>query len=322
MEIEVRPLSTGEVLDRTFRLYRARFSLFVGIATVAALIDTMGSAVQTFAMRYMTQHMSNKALLGGLFGIQFLIEFFIALVAGAVIFAAIARVVMLLHHRETAGIVGALKLVAPRWLRYVVLAIVHWLLSAWPFIVAFFLVIPVSLLAAGGGAKSPEFIAAMLLWVSLMTLSIPVCIWLFCRYALCISVSVIEDAGILKSIKRSVMLSKGLRWRVFLLVAIVYVLQAMIAGVLNAPVFWITFAVLHSHGQMPIPAVIYQLVVGFGLLALIFPCVAIGLTLIYIDARIRKEGFDIELMMQHTGSESPAVVISPQPGDSAPFAMG
>lgn len=322
MEIEVRPLSTGEVLDRTFRLYRARFGLFAGIATVAALIDTAGSALQTFVMRYLARHLPNKALLGGLFGLQFLFEFFIALVAGAVIFAAIARAVMSLHHRESVSIAGALKLIVPRWFRYVVLAIVQWLLSGWPFIVAFFLVIPVSLLAAGEGPKSPAFIAAILLWVSLITLSIPVCIWLFCRYALCISVSAIEDIGVIQSIKRSVMLSKGLRWRVFLLIAIVYVLQAMIVGVLNAPVFWITFAVLHSHGQLPVLAVIYQLVVGFGVLALIFPCFSIGLTLIYIDARIRKEGYDIEMMMRRTAGESPLAAIAPQPGDAAPFAMG
>ena len=35
---ELRPLSTGEVLDRTFSLFRSRFLLFAGIASLAAVV--------------------------------------------------------------------------------------------------------------------------------------------------------------------------------------------------------------------------------------------------------------------------------------------
>jgi hypothetical protein len=33
---ELRPLSTGEILDRTFFLYRSNFWLYVGLASIAA----------------------------------------------------------------------------------------------------------------------------------------------------------------------------------------------------------------------------------------------------------------------------------------------
>lgn len=38
MSTPLRPLSTGELLDRTFNLYRNNFMLFAGIAVLAALI--------------------------------------------------------------------------------------------------------------------------------------------------------------------------------------------------------------------------------------------------------------------------------------------
>ena len=38
---ELRPLSLGEVLDRTFAIYRSRFWLFAGIAMTAAAVNAV-----------------------------------------------------------------------------------------------------------------------------------------------------------------------------------------------------------------------------------------------------------------------------------------
>jgi hypothetical protein len=53
---QLRPLSTGEVLDRTFSLYRSRFLLFAGIATVASAARMVGSAVQIGVQQTMLRH--------------------------------------------------------------------------------------------------------------------------------------------------------------------------------------------------------------------------------------------------------------------------
>ena len=62
MRIELRPLSAGEVLDRTFQLYRARFGMFVGIATVAAAIQTAGSALQSMGGHWVLAHHRNSQI--------------------------------------------------------------------------------------------------------------------------------------------------------------------------------------------------------------------------------------------------------------------
>jgi hypothetical protein len=41
MSTALRPLSTGEVLDRTFVLYRKHFFLFTGIATVQVAFSSL-----------------------------------------------------------------------------------------------------------------------------------------------------------------------------------------------------------------------------------------------------------------------------------------
>src|SRR5579875_2738488 len=42
---ELRPLSLGEVLDRTFALYRSRFWLFAAIAMIGASVSVVGQGI-------------------------------------------------------------------------------------------------------------------------------------------------------------------------------------------------------------------------------------------------------------------------------------
>lgn len=324
MEIEVRPLSTGEVLDRTFRLYRAQFGLFVGIATIAALIETAGNALQILGVRYAQLLHTNALLVNAAAGVGFLLQMLLVLVAASVVFAAIARAVMELHQGRREGIASAYQAVLPRWFRYVRLAVAWWFLASWPFILVFFLLaIPIGMLSGHVVApKSPAFIGEIILWFVALLLTIPACIWLFCRYSLCMAASTLEDLGAFGSLKRSVALSKGFRWRIFLLLLVVYVLQSILATGLMAPLIGAFFDLQKTHGVLPLWAAIYEIGIGFVMISLITPIYTVGLTLIYIDARIRKEGYDIELMMQRTGGEGTVGGIAPQPGDSAPFAMG
>src|ERR1700756_2149517 len=43
---DLRPLSTGEVLDRTFQLYRSRFALFAGLAMLPAAVSVVMQTVR------------------------------------------------------------------------------------------------------------------------------------------------------------------------------------------------------------------------------------------------------------------------------------
>src|SRR5271165_1918616 len=43
---DLRPLSTGEILDRTFQLYRSRFTLFAGLAMLPAAVSVVTQAIR------------------------------------------------------------------------------------------------------------------------------------------------------------------------------------------------------------------------------------------------------------------------------------
>ena len=72
-QIDLRPLSLGEILDRTFSLYRRHFLLFLGIAAIPHLLTLALNLVQVFVLqagRGSTPTRSSNGLMAfGLFGL-------------------------------------------------------------------------------------------------------------------------------------------------------------------------------------------------------------------------------------------------------------
>lgn len=304
MQIELRPLSTGEMLDRTFQLYRARFGMFVGIATVAAAIRTLGSAVQALGVRFLSSdaHYAVLARVFSSFGV--LITLGIAFLATSVVFAAVTRSVFALYLEQPTGIALAYREVWPHWFRYVRVTLAAGFLSMWPVLpFVAVLAIEIALMSRGSGGFSAGRAAALGFTGFAVFLVAPLCIWLLCRYALSNVACVVEGLPVRRSIQRSVALSKGLRGRVFVLLLLVYLLQLILAFAFSAPIFSL---VVHSGGHVSLGVTLYQLVVGFVVIALVSALYGIGLTVIYLDARTRKEGYDIELMMERVGIDPPA----------------
>ncbi|HEV2276919.1 MAG TPA: hypothetical protein VGS02_02015 [Acidobacteriaceae bacterium] len=300
MNVELRPLSAGEVLDRTFQFFRARLGMFVGIATVGAAVRTAGVTLQTFSLRYLNAHGSAHAVASVLRGSSVLLNIGFSLLAYSLVFAAITAAIMALHLGRPTGIFDAYREIWPRWFRFVLLSIVIGFLAFWPLIIVTGLLAAVFLIP---GISSQATV--MLAWTAafglLLVVALPICVWLLCRYALSCAACVVEDLKVWQSLKRSVSLSKGLRWRIFLLMLLVYVIEMILVGSLMAPTF---IFLARAHGQVSMGVLAYQLAMGFVVTALISPIYGIGLTVIYLDARIRKEGYDIELMMQQAADAS------------------
>ena len=61
-----------------------------------------------------------------------------------------------------------------------------------------------------------------------------------------------------------------------------------------------------QHGQLSVGARVLQQMVAFVTNTFIGPMYATGLTLFYYDQRVRKEGYDIEWMMEAAGLTAPA----------------
>ena len=54
--MELRPLSTGEILDRTFTLYRQNFLLFLGISAIPHVLVLVLNLAARVASHFRVRH--------------------------------------------------------------------------------------------------------------------------------------------------------------------------------------------------------------------------------------------------------------------------
>ena len=129
-------------------------------------------------------------------------------------------------------------------------------------------------------------------------------IWMALRYSLAVPACVVESMKARNAIRRSVELSKGSRGRIFLLGLLVFVIELGLVGLSQFFIFILAFK---HHGHVgPVAQAISQ-VIAFFTNTFLGPIYATGLTLFYYDQRVRKEGFDIEWMMQAAGLTVPQI---------------
>jgi len=113
------------------------------------------------------------------------------------------------------------------------------------------------------------------------------------RYFAIPATAVLEDLPAKEAVKRSRELSEGYGKRILGVLVLAWVAYWMIAGVATA----IGVTMLSNE--------LGELLVRFVVGGLAFPFIAVVETLLYYDIRIRKEGFDVELMAAEL--DAPAV---------------
>jgi hypothetical protein len=310
-------MSLGEILDRTAQLYRTNFLLFIGISAVNAgvvMIIDIGQIgiTEFFQHRHMTAQLPWESL-------AFLAVVFPILVAfGLLSVAANNRAVAWLNLGCPASIRGAYASILPRFWRLIWLTIIVMFFVYTPFLIIcggyfgflFAYVRPRHLFAAGGGANNSAGFAVLgivsFVFFILLLGALIYAIFMGLRYSLAVPACVVEDVSARKAIRRSIELSKDSRGRIFLLVLLILAIQIGIAGLTQ--VFFVVLAFKHKF-ILPVGIQILQQVVAFATNSFIGPMYATGFTLFYYDQRIRKEGFDIEWMMEAAGMTPAALPV-------------
>jgi uncharacterized membrane protein len=309
METNLRPLTLGEILDRTAQLYRSNFLLFAGIASVYAgvlLVLSLGQIGVQELLRI--NHRESQIMWASVVGI--LIMWPVIVIVGGFAVAANNRAVASVHHGETATIRGAYGSILPRWLRYLwlmtITTCVVWLpfglLYAGYTLFYFLYLRPHGVLARNQAHKDPQalivFALVTLAFCLLAAGATVYAILMGLRYSLAIPASVVEDLPARKAIRRSIDLSKGSRGRIFLLALLVVAIQLGLE--LITQLFFVVAAV-KQHGTLPVGIRVLQQVIAFFTNTFVGPIYATGFTLFYYDQRVRKEGYDIEWMMRAAG---------------------
>ena len=319
-------MSTSQVLDRTFQLYRRHFALLVGIGV---LLPALLLAVQLAFVPLGWPPRGNEAanpfalfpVLFGFLGCYFVVYFIgQALTGGATVYG-----VAKLHLGEEVTIGGAYKQVLSRFWRILGIVILVFLMLMVVIIGGEIIAIVVvavfagslKILSGAGGAATGAAIAGVIVAICLFGAAIFVAFLFYVRFSLAVPACMLERLPVGSALSRSWSLTKGSAGRLMLVYLLAWVLGFALGFVFAVPG---QVYALAMHGKSFLAGVLLQEIGGFIAGALANPIAAIAVALIYYDQRVRKEAFDLQWMMQSIPSPDLPQPPPPQAPPPAPAA--
>ena len=270
MTTALRPLSTGELLDRTFSLYRSHLGLFLGIFALPHLL-VLGVQFLQLASQWSYARVPNvpASLL------WFVAIAFVGLVMAAASQAAAVIAVSDLHLNRPASVLDSFLRVKGHLL----------------------------------GVIGISFIMLVAVTVGLLAFLVPG-ILLAIIWSLSVPAKVLENKGPLAAMSRSVDLTKGDWGRIFVVGLLVVVLSYGVRMLLQAPILIaIYMSAKAGLRNAMLGWQIASLVAAFVGESLVGAVGTIAFSLVYYDERVRKEAFDLQLMM--TSIDASALPSSP-----------
>jgi hypothetical protein len=263
----LRPLSTGELLDRTFSLYRTHFVLFVGIFALPHLCVL---AFQLLALGFPTPLFQVFAGVGVL-----LLTVLVSAASQAATVVAVSQV----HLDRAAGIFESYSKVKNQIL----------------------------------GVIGLSMYVGFLVGLATLALIVPG-IWLTICWSLAVPAKVLENLGVSQATARSSQLTQGNRGRVFVMWLLFIVLSIGVAMLLQWPIqlaAGVSGAVNAKRGLQHVDVLwqVASVVASFVSQSLVGPLATIAFSLVYYDERVRKEAFDLQLMMATI--DAPELQVSP-----------
>ena len=246
---QLRPLTTGEILDGALALFRRHVALLFSIAVVCQGVptalgvygDLTGGAAQHPGLRLLT---------------RLLDAFGSLLVAGATM-----RVVSEAYLGRTPRLGEALGF-------------------AWSRLGALF---------------AASLTAGLFAGLATLALVIPGIV-VACGYSVTQQVAALEPSGGTTALPRSWALTKGFRLKALVLWAVS--LALVVVSVAGLAVLGGAAAALSSELEAPATIVLAAM------LLLLYPLITCVFTLFYYDLRVRKEGFDLEVLGQQLGIDA------------------
>jgi hypothetical protein len=312
MNEPLHPLTLAEILDRTAQIYRTRFLVFFGIGTIpAGTVFVCAAGVFAF-MTWMGSRTKHGAAISDIVVWVFLIGLLLLVVplclgASALGEAAMSDAAARSFLGENITIRSAYQATLKRAWRYIGLYTLQGLAifgaPSIVFLIAMFGMIAGKVRGVSSNDNSPLFGGLLFL---LMLVLATGAVLILLQLCLAFPASVVEQVPAWSALKRGLSLSHGTRARIFLLYLLGVVLNQILAWCLMFPVLIAIAFIPALQGQAHAQTVgMIALLATYGsyfaVKAFIKPLFGIALTLFYFDQRIRKEGFDIEWMMQQAG---------------------
>lgn len=318
------PLGAGDLIDRAVRFYRGHFWTFVAIASPPVIVGTMISVGWTLAAREIFSIGANNYSAENAFYYLFLwfgsvIIWLTETIATLVVMGGASR--NFVRHLLFGEALSFRDTYANTWRRLggltvastfiaVMLGCIGFVIFYFGFIIGALLVVLIAAVFSSIPIVAFVVGTAASLGVAFLT------IWLFfliaSRFAYVPQVMLVEGQGVFAAVGRSASLASGNVRRLAALFLFTTVATYSALALLYVPLAWYASAngvQLMSFGAALLPAwyeIAYNLIwqISFILLS---PVWMVGLCLLYVDERVRREGYDIELMAARRLGDIPTV---------------
>jgi hypothetical protein len=299
--IALRPLQLGDMYDAAFRIIRFNPKATVGsavlVTAVAMLIQVVVTAVLTWSVNLSLDPGSDgftgteAAGLVGAFG-SLLLGTLLQSLGLILVTGMVAHVTMAAAVGKKLTLGEAWAATAGKRLKLVGLVLLLGLMLV--LLIALFVLVWVAAATTvdGGGlfgfflVSIPAFVAA--LW------------WFWIRiYYLPVPALMLEDVGVFGAIERGHALTRNVFWRVFGIALLTAIITSIAGSMLGVPVTMVMDALLSGGLDSQYAALSLTLVNAVSSVvqaAFVAPFTAAVTSLQYVDQRIRKEAFDVELM--------------------------
>ncbi|QYG92387.1 hypothetical protein HC251_07990 [Iamia sp. SCSIO 61187] len=286
--VTLRPLGVGEMLDAGLKLFRARFRDMVVATTVVTFpaivvqVLVQMSSGSPDALLTTDEATGLETLDGSAVAVYLggtLVSTMVLLIAANVALAGTMRMSIGVYLGEETTWRDSLRFALRRWGRLTAL---------------------VALTTVGG-------LVGLLLCIAPY-------VWLLGIWAVAVPALLVEEVGPLRALGRSRELVRGRFWPVLGTVLLASLLVSVLQGILVAPV--IVLQLMESSFLLT------SVLTGIAQLlgsALTLPYTAAVTAVIYFDLRVRKEGYDLELLARRVGVDPPPDAEPPPPtGPVAP----
>jgi hypothetical protein len=319
--IELVPLGAGDLIDRAIRLYRRHFLTLLRIAAPPVMVSAAGGVMSTIGWRGITITSRETSLAVYVFLIAFgLILTWSGLLFQVIVMGGATR--NLVTHLLWNEPVSARKTYGNVRMRFWGLLGAAFILALWTgvagAVTVFALYISLIILFLGSFAIAqvfPMWVVVVLAVVGfgiLSLLALSVFFFIVGKVAYLPQVMLVEGKGVFDAIGRSFTLSRGnirrlmamaiFSWLAAYSALMLFGVPLGIYGYLNG----INPLLFNATGTPAWYAVVNTVLAQFSSI-IIAPVWMLGLSLLYVDERVRHEGYDIELMAARQLGEMPAL---------------
>jgi Membrane domain of glycerophosphoryl diester phosphodiesterase len=307
MSLDLRPLTLGELLDRSFGLYRRHFWLFVGIMALPSLLAlAFGVLVAVFNPQPPTQaslaagQPDPTEMVGAVIwfigaSVGMLAVYFIAY---AVALGATTIAVSELYMGRTVTIKGSYLPLKGKVGR---LALLMLLVSIRLFGIMFLTLVAIGA-GAGVAAMGSPVLAGLVVLAGMFGAGL-LWLWMILRYAVVIPAAVLENETASDAIGRSIELTRGSLGRVFALLAFTMIVTYAVLAVFQGPFVFMAIAAgpdASTAFWMNLTGTITGSIGG----AFTAPLLIVAFAVLYYDLRVRQEGLDLQVMLANLNASA------------------